>query len=491
MQRIPAPPAAVRLLTALTAILVCPLSWGFTAEQGAQLLDLTNTAYGYIALFIFAIAYLFIAGEDYVRLQKSKPVIVAAGIIWILVGFAYAAHGDSVTAGLELRKAILDYAELFLFLLSAMTFINVMEERHVFVALRSWLISRNYSLRTVYWLTGSLTFLLSPIADNLSSALLMGAVVMAVGGHTPRFVSLGCINIVVAANAGGVFSPFGDITSLMVWQQGLVQFTEFLALLPPALINWLVPALLISLRVPNGPPQARHNRQRMKKGAVKIMGLFVATVALSVMIHAQLHLPPVLGMMTGLGVLKLYAFFLSKHDPILHEQGHIRTHHHDNLGGSHEEIRGDHTSVVQRFDMFRVVERSAWDTLMFFYGIVLCIDGLATLGYLNGLSALLYGELGSVWANALVGIISAAIDNIPIMFAVLSMQPPMDLQGWLLVTLTVGTGGSLLAIGSAAGVALMGQAGATYTFVSHLKWSWAIMLGYILSIACHLWINGV
>lgn len=491
MQRISARSSVLTLLFAFAALLVCQPGWAFTSEQGPQLLDLTNTAYGYLSLLIFALAYLFIAGEDYFHLQKSKPVIVAAGIIWLLVGIAYASHGDSSTAGVELRKAILDYAELFLFLLSAMTFINMMEERHVFVALRSWLISRNYSLRTVYWLTGGLTFMLSPLADNLSSALLMGAVVMAVGGHTPQFVTLACINIVVAANAGGVFSPFGDITSLMIWQKGVVQFTDFIDLLLPALVNWLVPALLISLRIPNGPPQAHHNRQRMKKGALVIMSLFVATVSLSVLIHTLLNLPPVLGMMTGLGVVKLYAFFLGRHDPILQEQGHIRHFHRDNLGGGHEEIRGDHTSVVQRFDMFRVVERSSWDTLMFFYGIVLCIDGLATLGYLNGLSGLLYGELGSLWANTLIGMLSAAFDNIPIMFAVLSMDPAMDLNEWLLVTLTVGTGGSLLAIGSAAGVALMGQAGATYTFVSHLKWSWAILLGYGLGIACHLWVNGV
>lgn len=465
--------------------------WAFTAtDRPTQSFDLTDSVYGYLALFVFALAYLFVIGEERFHLQKSKPVIVAAGIIWVIVGLAYAAQGDNETAGIELRKAILDYAELFLFLLSAMTFINMMEERHVFVALRTWLISRDYSLRTVYWTSGALTFLLSPVADNMSAALLMGAVVMAVGGHTPKFVSLACINIVIAANAGGVFSPFGDITSLMVWQKGVVSFTEFLDLLLPALVNWLVPALLIHTRVPDGPPQARHNRQRMKKGAIVIMCLFGATIASAVLVHAQLHLPPVLGMMTGLGVLKLYGYFLSKQDPILLEHGHIRHHHRDNIGNNRE-LKGDHTSVVQRFDMFRVVERSSWDTLMFFYGIVLCVGGLAALGYLDHLSTLLYGNLGVLWANSLIGVFSAVVDNIPIMFAVLEMNPSMDLSEWLLITLTVGTGGSLLSIGSAAGVALMGQAAGTYTFRAHLTWSWAIFAGYLLSIACHLLLHGI
>jgi Na+/H+ antiporter NhaD/arsenite permease-like protein len=155
------------------------------------------------------------------------------------------------------------------------------------------------------------------------------------------------------------------------------------------------------------------------------------------------------------------------------------------------DIRGDHTDVVRRFDIFNVVERASWDTLMFFYGVVLCVGGLATLGYLTLLSDQLYGSLGATWANSIIGILSALIDNIPVMFAVLSMNPPMNTHEWLLVTLTAGVGGSLLSIGSAAGIALMGQARGTYTFVSHLKWSWAIALGYILSILTHLWINGV
>ena len=216
---------ALFLLLLLGLVLSGGMVWAFTAtDRPTQSFDLTDSVYGYLTLLVFAIGYLFVIGEERFHLQKSKPIIVAAGVIWVIVGLAYAAQGDTETAGIELRKAILDYAELFLFLLSAMTFINMMEERHVFVALRTWLISRNYSLRTVYWMTGGLTFMLSPVADNMSSALLMGAVVMAVGGRTPQFVSLACINIVIAANAGGVFSPFGDITSLMVWQKGVVRF---------------------------------------------------------------------------------------------------------------------------------------------------------------------------------------------------------------------------------------------------------------------------
>ncbi|WP_255483133.1 sodium:proton antiporter NhaD [Marinobacterium marinum] len=461
-----------------------------TTTPAPVLMDLTTSPYGYLALLIFLLAYVFVVMEEKLGLRKSKPVIVASGCIWILVGLAYQQQGDSHTAGIQLRHYILDYAELFLFLLAAMTFVNLMEERRVFVALRTWLVSRGYSLRTIYWVTGGLTFIISPIADNLSTALLMGAVVLAVGDHNYRFISVGCINVVVAANAGGAFSPFGDITTLMVWQKGVVEFTEFFRLLLPSLINWLIPALLMSLTVERIQPAGERRHQRMKKGGLTVVILFLLTIVLSVTVHSQLHLPPVLGMMTGLGVLKIYGYYLSFHDPIFREQGHI-THHHAENTARHSLLHGDHTGVIRRFDIFKVVERESWDTLMFFYGIVLCVGGLASLGYLTGLSTLLYGNLGINLANGLIGLLSSLVDNIPIMFAVLTMDPGMTLQQWLLATLAVGTGGSLLSIGSAAGVALMGQAKGTYTFFSHLKWSWAILSGYIASLICHLWLNGI
>lgn len=132
-----------------------------------------------------------------------------------------------------MRHNLLEYAELMLFLLVAMSYINAMEERRVFEALRAWLIRRGFGLRALFWITGLLAFVISPVADNLTTALLMCAVVLSVGRDSPRFVTVACVNIVVAANAGGAFSPFGDITTLMVWQKGIVPFTGFFALFLP------------------------------------------------------------------------------------------------------------------------------------------------------------------------------------------------------------------------------------------------------------------
>ncbi len=458
------------------------------ASEGIAL-DLTTTWFGYASLVIFIIAYAMVVNEEFLHLRKSKPVMVAAGIIWILVGTAYYLHGDVHTAPNALRHDLQEFAELMLFLLAAMTYINTMEERQIFNALRVWLVTRGYSLKAIFWVTGVLAFFISPVADNLTTALLMAAVVMAVAPGNKPFITLAAINIVVAANAGGAFSPFGDITTLMVWQKGIVSFEQFLNLFVPSLVNWLVPAFIMSFAVSSEHPQPVKDDIKVKPGGFVVIGLFLMTIALTVSVHNFLHLPPVLGMMTGLGVLKFYGYFLRRQE--------LSKQPVDILGpetlGCSEDVREKLEKLYKPrrrpFDIFISMRRAEWDTLMFFYGVVMCVGGLGTLGYLALVSEFFYVDLGPTTANVLVGVLSAIVDNIPVMFAVLTMQPDMSLGQWLLVTLTAGVGGSLLSIGSAAGVALMGQTRGLYTFFGHLKWSWAIGLGYALSIWVHFLIN--
>jgi NhaD family Na+/H+ antiporter len=385
-------------------------------------------------------------------------------------------NGIDHVAEVAIRHNILEYAELFLFLLVAMTFINAMDERLVFEVLRVKLVNAGYSLKKIFWITGLLAFFISPVADNLTTALLMCAVVMAIGKEDVKFISLACINIVVAANAGGAFSPFGDITTLMVWQKGIIQFQGFLALFIPSLINWFIPAFIMSFAVPNGHPDANVEQIKLKRGAFIIIGLFLWTIVTAVSFHNFLHLPPMVGMMAGLSLLKFYGYYLNK---------------------THKSIRRDYDpkkaeeriGQIVPFDVFSKVARAEWDTLLFFYGIILCVGGLGFMGYLALVSQLMYLDWGPTTANIVVGLLSAIVDNIPVMFAVLTMMPDMSHGQWLLVTLTAGVGGSLLSIGSAAGVALMGQARGKYTFFNHLKWSPVIALGYAASIYAHFLIN--
>src|SRR5688572_22083691 len=185
-----------------------------------------------------------------------------------MIGAAYAAGGDTHGAAEAARHNILDFAELFLFLIVAMTYVNALSDRGLFDAVRAWLIGRGYSLRTLFWVTGGMAFLLSPVADNLTTALVMGAVAMAVGEGKPRFSVLAAINVVVAANAGGVFSPFGDVTTLMVWQKGLVPFEGFFPLALPALVNWLVPAAIMSFAIEDGRPAVSDEQVTLEAGAI-------------------------------------------------------------------------------------------------------------------------------------------------------------------------------------------------------------------------------
>ncbi len=457
-------------------------------------LNLTLSTVGFTALFIFILAYLLVMAEEFIHLRKSKPVIFAAGIIWALIALVYADHGIDHVVEQAVRHNILEYAELMLFLLVAMTYINVMQERRVFDALRAWLISRNYGYRKLFWLTGTLAFFISPVADNLTTALLMCAVVMAVGIDNPRFVGLACINIVVAANAGGAFSPFGDITTLMVWQKGIVEFWGFFHLFLPAVVNFAVPAAIMHFAVPNLQPAPSTDKVSMKRGAKRIIVLFLLTIATAVSFHNFLHLPPMLGMMTGLAYLQFFSFYLKKSFPLQTTlvSGSFKSDNsrYDDLDHGDTPDDDDYNPEHDRnYDIFQNVARAEWDTLLFFYGVVLCVGGLGFIGYLELASHVMYLDWGPTTANITVGLLSAIVDNIPVMFAVLSMQPDMAQGQWLLVTLTAGVGGSLLSIGSAAGVALMGQAKGFYTFFGHLKWAPVIAVGYALSILTHMWLN--
>ena len=417
---------------------------------------------GLACIAIFVIAYIFVLAEEFIHLKKSKPVVLGAGIIWIIIGVIAPDFGithDDVHGAI--MHALEEYAALLLFLLVAMTYVSTLEERNVFAALRAKLVKTGFSLRQLFWITGTLAFFISPLADNMTTALVMGAVVMAVGGKDHKFIALSCINIVSAANAGGAFSPFGDITTLMVWQAQKVTFFEFFDLFLPALVNFIIPAAIMSFAISKEKPAATRDDTKMKPGAAGTIILGLLTIVMAVGLEQFLGLPPFFGMMTGLSLLMIYGWYVKRYV-----------------------TKGD--GLFNVFESFLKIE---WDTLLFFFGIIFCVSGLGFIGYLGAVSTTLYEGLGPSTANILIGFLSAIIDNIPVMFAVLTMDPHMDHFQWLLVTLTAGVGGTLLSIGSAAGVALMGISKGKYTFFSHLKWTPVLLLGYAASVACHFFIN--
>ena len=426
------------------------------------MINATGEWVGIASLILFFIAYALLIFESHLSLRKSKPMVLFGCLMWCLIGIYHYLNGGD--ANDFINELVGEIGQLFFFLLVAMTYVNALTHLNVFDAIRSWLINKGLSFRSLFWAMGLLTFVLSPLMDNLTSALLMATIAQAVC-RDKRFRVLSFINIVVAANAGGVWSPFGDITTLMVWTAGKVTFFEFLFLLLPSVINWLVPAIIMSFFVPKGYPEGGDLPVKLKEGAKTTIFLGILTIIIAVSFHNVLHLPPFLGMMLGLGMLMFASFFSKK----------LRSNTGDDRENSGEEALG--------FDVFKKVEKVEFDTLFFFFGVLTAVGALQYIGYLTLIGEKLYGNLGPTISNIIIGLVSAVGDNIPLMYSVLKIDPVMGVDQWLLITLAAGVGGSILSVGSAAGVAVMGVNSKDYTFIEHLKWSPLIILGYAASIA--------
>ncbi|MEC4748833.1 sodium:proton antiporter NhaD [Methylomicrobium sp. Wu6] len=471
-------------LLGLTSLIFPGLSFAESATEASQLLhiDLTRHWVGYFSLAIMVAAYVAAMFEEATELRKSTPMLLAAAMIWSVIFLAYQQQGGSMPAVAAFKSNLLAYIELLLFIMVSMTYLNTMEDMGIFYALKVWLVGKNLSYRQLFWITGWLVFLASSVVNGLTAGLLMGAVVVSVGKNSPRFVSLACLNIVVATNAGGSFSPLGGISTLFVWQHGMLGFTQFFKLFLPCLVNFLLPAAVMHFALPKDQPLVENEEIRLPRGAKRIISLFGITIALAVGFDMVLHLPAVAGMMAGLTLLQFFYYFLQKSYKFSNRNEEEVAQF---TGGSESNILTEETY----FDIFLKIGRLEWDTLLFFYGAMMGIGGLGYIGYLDAVSQVLYGQFSPTLANIMIGLSSAFVDNGTLMFAVLTMHPDIPQGQWLLLTLTLGVGGSLLAIGSAPGIGLLGQAKGLYTFSSHMKWCPVILLGYFASIGVHFLVN--
>jgi len=323
---------------------------------------MTNAWAGYLCLLIFLVGYTLVILEEKLHLRKSKPVIVAGCLMWMMIGIYEHSHGTS-GADKYIKELIAEIGELFFFLLSAMTYINTLAERNVFNALRTWLLSRGMGFKKLFWATGTIAFFLSPLADNLTTALLLSTVALAVSGGNGKFITLAFTNIVVAANAGGAWSPFGDITTLMVWTAEKVPTLQFSYLMIPSVVNWLVPALCMFPFLPDAQPEGTKELVYMKPGAKVVIVMGICTIATAVSFHQFLHLPPFLGMMLGLGALMIFGFYLKRWG----DRDQLRQMH---IPEAHRE------EVSHTFDIFKRIETVEFDTLLFFFGVLSAVGAL-------------------------------------------------------------------------------------------------------------------
>lgn len=418
-------------------------------------LHLTWTWAGIASLLIFIIGYYFIATEEKYHINKAIPALNTGTLMFMIIGIYFAINGlDVEPLHHEMKVLILEIAEIFFFLFVAMTFIETMIERNIFDVLKYKLVSKGYTYVQLFWLTGFLAFFISPFADNLTTALILSTVIFTIDKTNKDFLIPSAINIVVAANAGGAWSPFGDITTLMAWTAGKGSFLDFLLLFPASIIGYVITAWLLSRTIPKGKPpfsQQTDKKEKLKSGAKVVIYLGIATIAIAVLGHQFFHFPAMWGMMFGLALLKLYSYRLKKKNG-------------------------------ETFDVFVNMKNIENDTLLFFFGILAAVGALHFLGFLEYITKL-YDNIGPTAGNVGVGFISAIIDNVPVMSAILKANPQMGLEQWLLVTLTAGIGGSLISFGSAAGVGVMGRLKGIYTFQAHMKYAWMILVGYFVSIA--------
>jgi len=420
---------------------------------------MTNTFVGYASILLFVIAYLMISFEEKIEINKAKPALLAGSLIYVLIAWHYVYYGlDIAPLNENMHHMIVEIASIYFFLFVAMTFIDSLIERGVFEALKLKLLQKGYNYHQLFWITGFIAFFLSPVADNLTTALVLSTVLLTLEHHNRQFLILGAINIVVAANAGGAWSPFGDITTLMVWTAGKGAFSEFLFLFPSSFIGWIVTAYLLSKYLPNGSPSDKNNtgackipeEATIKKGGIGIVILGITTIILSVTVHQVFHLPAFWGMMLGLALFGFYSSYLKK-------------------------------KYKERIWLYRRMAEVENDTLLFFFGLLAAVSGLSYIGYI-AIAANIYNTVDPFWVNVMIGVVSAIIDNVPLMFAVLKANPVMDTTQWMLVTLTAGIGGSLISFGSAAGVGVMGKLRGIYTVGTHMKYAWTVALGYMISI---------
>jgi Na+/H+ antiporter NhaD/arsenite permease-like protein len=310
--------------------------------------------------------------------------------------------------------------------------------------------------------------------------------ILSIGKGQPKFIGLTALSAVVACNAGGTLSPLGGISTFFVWQQNMLQFTDFFKLTIPCIVNFLVPASIMYFSITKELPAPSKEKVVLKRGSKRIIFIFFLSVIITIVSDEILHMPTVAGMMFGLTMLLFVSYYLNKSENKCVKVTHFSTDH---------EYKSQIDSQ-KGFDVFKCIAGVDWDTLLFFYGAMMIVGALDFLGYLTAMEHYLLSELSPTLANIMIGLTSSIVDNGTLMFAVLKMNPHFAVGQWLLLTLTLGVGGSLLALGSAPGLHVLGlmkehmKEGEGYTFTLHLRWMPAILLGYFASVATLYLING-
>ena len=407
-------------------------------------------------IIVFVAAYVAIAFEHPIRINKTASALVGAGLLWSI----YALASGTPHVSEHLSETLVGTAQIVFFLMGAMTIVEVVDAHNGFDVITKRI--RTTNLTALLWMVGAATFLLSSILDNLTTAIVMVSLMKKlIDSREQRLIFAGLI--IIAANSGGAWSPIGDVTTTMLWIGGQITSLAIMkSVILPSIVSCLVPLAVLNYMLrgqkvtePIFDSNALVNTTSERERNIMFflgLGVLVAVPAFKTITH----LPPFMGVLFGLGVLWLVG---------------------DLLHGSKTEEEREHlnlTSALSRIDMASIV---------FFIGILLAVATLEHSGILPALASWLNDTVGREdFIVLLIGIVSAIVDNVPLVAAAMGMYDlashPTDSFLWEFLAYCAGTGGSILIIGSAAGVAAMGIE--RIDFMWYLKnISWLALIGYL------------
>ena len=398
-----------------------------------------------VLIFLAAIAFLAIALEDVIHINKAKSTLFLGTLCWLLL---FVADGDHPAVEHAFSENILDIASLWLFLFAAMTFVAYLNQHGMVEKLVYRLLPANMAQKALLPFVAVFAFVLSSFCDNITTTLVTVALIQSLQLDSRSNIKLAVL-AVFSINSGGAALITGDVTTLMIFTAGKVGISDLFAIIVPGLIGCLALALMLMPGF-EGRLQMDRNLTRPSPFDVAVAIIFLATILLTLTINLFIHVPPLLVFMFGLSLVFLLARFMRYDD-----------------------------AELPIIDYIRKIE---FDTLLFFLGILLIVGMLQEIGALNTITNL-YHQFAPTIANFLIGALSAMIDNVPLTAAVLKSDLDMPLTDWLGFTYAVGVGGSLLAIGSAAGVLMMSKIEGL-GFISYLRYTphltIAFSLGYVL-----------
>jgi Na+/H+ antiporter NhaD/arsenite permease-like protein len=385
---------------------------------------------------IFVLAYAAIAFEHTIQVNKSASALVGAGLLWSLYAMG---TGDVTRVGAHLNESLISTAQIVFFLMGAMAIVEVVDAHNGFDVITSRI--QTTQLSSLMWLVGCVTFFLSAILDNLTTAIVMVSLMKKLlDQREDRWFFAGII--VIAANAGGAWSPIGDVTTTMLWIGGQITALEIIqGLFLPSLVNLLVPLVVTSFLlkgqtvvapIPSASEQATPVTTVLERNLMFFLGLGVLVAVPA--FKTWTHLPPFMGVLFGLGILWLVGDLVHREKTDVEKQQLSLAH------------------ALTRIDM---------PSILFFVGILLSVATLEHTHVLSDVSAWLDQTVGRQDVIVMIiGVVSAIVDNVPLVAAAMGMysltQYPPDSFLWEFLAYCAGTGGSILIIGSAAGVAAMG-----------------------------------